>query len=62
MKKVSIVIGALAIAMGLLWLGQGLGVVDWPQSSFMIGQRPWVLRGAGVAIAGALLILWARRR
>ena len=62
MKHLSIVIGALAIAMGVLWLGQGLGVIDWPRSSAMIGQRPWVLRGAGLAVAGAVLILWVRRR
>lgn len=62
MKHLSIVIGALAIATGLLWLGQGLGVIDWPRSSVMIGQRTWVLRGSGLAVAGAVLILWARRR
>ena len=62
MKHLSIVIGALAIAIGVLWLGQGLGVIDWPRSSVMIGQRPWVVRGAGLAVAGAVLILWVRRR
>jgi len=62
MKHLPIVIGALAIAMGMLWLGQGLGVIDWPRSSVMIGQRRWVLRGAGLAVAGAVLILWVRRR
>lgn len=62
MKTVPIIIGALAIAMGLLWLGQGTGLIHWPASSFMLDQRPWALRGAALAVAGAALILWARRR
>lgn len=56
------IVGVAAIAMGLLWLGQGLGVVRWPESSFMVDQRPWAVRGSGLAIAGALAVLWARRR
>lgn len=62
MKTIPIIIGALAIAMGLLWLGQGTGLIHWPASSFMLDQRPWALRGAALAVAGAALILWARRR
>ncbi len=62
MKTVPIIIGALAIAMGLLWLGQGTGLIHWPASSFMLDQRPWALRGAALAVAGAASILWARRR
>ncbi|HET9510819.1 MAG TPA: hypothetical protein VFO80_06660 [Sphingomonas sp.] len=60
-RRILIVIGLLAAAMGMLWIGQGLGYVRWPQSSFMIDQRPWVLRGAVLAVAGLVTILYARR-
>ncbi|HWJ59588.1 MAG TPA: hypothetical protein VNR68_08155 [Sphingomicrobium sp.] len=56
------ILGILGLAMGLLWIGQGLGIVHWPASSFMIDQRPWVIRGAALAVAGLALILVARLR
>ena len=62
MKIVLTIIGVIAIALGLLWLGQGTGVVRWPVSSFMLGDTSWALRGAALAVAGLALILWARRR
>ncbi|MCY7399337.1 MAG: hypothetical protein LH466_10960 [Sphingomonas bacterium] len=48
--------------MGLLWIGQGTGVVHWPASSFMLDQTPWALRGAALAVFGLGLILLSRRR
>lgn len=56
-----IAFGTLAVAMGLLWIGQGLGYVAWPASSFMIGSRTWVNYGSALAVAGLLAILIARR-
>lgn len=60
-----LVIGVLATLMGLLWIGQGLGWVHWPASSFMLDQRPWALRGALLAAFGGLVLLratvWRRR-
>ena len=56
-----IVVGVLMAAMGLLWIGQGLGYIHWPASSFMIDQRPWVMRGAALAVAGLVVVLLARR-
>ncbi|MEA1083031.1 hypothetical protein ACLBWH_13355 [Sphingomonas sp. M6A6_1c] len=47
--------------MGLLWIGQGLGYIHWPESSFMLDQRPWADRGVALAVAGLLLILVTRR-
>lgn len=61
-KTIPIIIGAVAVAMGLLWVGQGTGLIHWPASSFMLDQRPWALRGAALAAVGVALILWARRR
>ena len=61
MKTLLYVLGVAALVMGLLWLGQGLGLVQWPASSFMIDQRSWALRGALLAFGG-LLLLWRARR
>jgi hypothetical protein len=61
LRPILIVIGVLCALMGFLWIGQGLGYVHWPQSSFMLDQRPWADRGAVLAVLGLALILAARR-
>ena len=61
LRGVISVFGVLCALMGLLWMGQGLGYVDWPRSSFMLDQRPWADRGAALAVFGLLLVLAARR-
>jgi hypothetical protein len=61
MKVALLILGLLALLVGLLWAGQGAGLVHWPASSFMIDQRPWVARGALLAIVGLALILWSQR-
>ncbi len=61
MKRLGIVTGALAILMGLLWMAQGSGIFPYPASSFMIDQSPWILYGAILALAGLVLVWWARR-
>ena len=62
MKLLLQIAGVAAILVGLLWIGQGLGVVRWPPESFMVDQTPWALRGAALAVAGAALLQWSRRR
>ena len=62
MKSVLLIIGIAAMLMGLLWVGQGTGLVHWPASSFMIDQRPWVIRGGILAAVGMVLILLATTR
>ncbi len=62
MKRVPLIVGVFALLMGILWLGQGTGVVHWPASSFMLDQRPWAIRGALLAVVGVALIIFARRR
>lgn len=61
LRPLLIVAGVLLTAMGLLWIGQGLGYIQWPRSSFMLDQRAWADRGAGVAVLGLVMILIARR-
>lgn len=53
--------GILVLLMGLLWLGQGSGYIQWPASSFMIEQRIWMLWGALLAVVGIVLIRIGRR-
>lgn len=54
-------LGLLAFAIGLLWIGQGTGLVGWPRSSFMISQMQWAYYGAGLAAVG-LVLMWLSRR
>ena len=62
MKSALLILGVAAVLMGLLWIGQGTGLVQWPASSFMIDQRPWVIRGAVLAVVGLILIAVSRKR
>jgi hypothetical protein len=61
LKTVLAIIGIVLLLGGLLWIGQGSGVVNWPPDSFMIDQRPWVVRGAILAVVGIALIAYSRR-
>jgi hypothetical protein len=61
MRKLLLVVGWLALAVGLLWIGQGTGVIKWPESSFMISQIQWAYYGAALAIVGLILIWRAWR-
>ena len=60
-RRILSVIGVLMALLGALWIGQGLGYISWPASSFMLSQRVWADYGAGLAVAGLLLVLAARR-
>ena len=61
MKTILLIIGVFALLMGLLWVGQGLGMIHWPASSFMLDQRPWATRGAILAVVGLALIMFAKK-
>jgi hypothetical protein len=61
MRVVLMIIGVVALLAGILFTLQGSGVVKWPSSSFMIGENVWRTRGITIAIAGAAIILIARR-
>lgn len=61
MKSLLLILGIACVLMGLLWIGQGAGVIQWPASSFMLDQRPWALRGAILAVVGVVLIILSRR-
>ena len=61
MKSGLMIVGVAAVLMGLLWIGQGLGLIHWPASSFMLDQRPWATRGAILAVVGLALIVFAKK-
>ncbi len=61
MRTALLIVGLLALAVGLLWIGQGTGVVKWPAESFMIRQIRWAGYGAVLAIFGLILIFQTRR-
>lgn len=61
MKTLLLIIGVVALLIGLLWIGQGTGYVHWPASSFMISQMKWAYYGAGLAVVGIILIWYSRR-
>ena len=61
MRKLLLIVGFLALAVGLLWIGQGTGAINWPQSSFMISQIQWAYYGAALAVVG-LILVWRGKR
>ncbi|WP_395613855.1 hypothetical protein [Allosphingosinicella sp.] len=56
-----LVIGLLAMAFGLLFILQGLGIVHWPRRSFMLDDTSWAWRGAIVMVGGALMAWYGRK-
>ncbi len=54
------IVGVLLVLIGLVWLGQGVGLI---QGSFMTGQAQWALIGlVCLVLGGGLLFLTNRRR
>jgi len=61
MRPLFLIVGLVVLAIGLLWIGQGTGVIQWPESSFMISQIQWAEYGAALAALGLSLILLSKR-
>jgi hypothetical protein len=53
------VVGFVLIAVGAIWIGQGLGLLRG--SSFMVDDMRWAVAGAVTAIIGIILLVRARR-
>ena len=61
MRNLLLILGLIALAIGLLWIGQGTGMILWPASSFMIREIQWA--GYGAALAGlGLVLIWQSKR
>jgi len=61
MGRLLLIVGLLALATGLLWIGQGTGTIAWPKESFMINQIQWAGYGAALAAVG-LILIWQSQR
>lgn len=55
-----IVAGVLLVLVGLVWIGQGLGLLRG--SSFMVDDVRWAVAGVVIMSLGGVLVLSARRR
>ena len=60
MRVVSSLIGLLMIAMGTVWVLQGLNLAF--RVGFMVGQKRWVLYGALLALLGVAQVIWSNTR
>lgn len=60
MHRTWVIGGGVLIAVGLVWIGQGTGLLR--SSSFMVGNAVWAWIGAASVVIGAGLIVAARRR
>ncbi len=58
-RIVLIVVGALALLVGAVWVGQGMNLIP---GSFMTGNRMWLSIGLVVGIIGIILIVLGLRR
>lgn len=61
MSAILLILGVAVTSIGLLWVGQGLGLTDWDVSTFMLGSEQWAGHGSLVTIIGLALILLSRR-
>ena len=59
MRIALIILGVLLVATGCVWILQGIKVIP---GSFMTGQTKWAAYGVVSVIAGAGLLIAARRR
>jgi hypothetical protein len=66
MKMLLLIVGIVAIVLGLIWVGQGMGYLTYTPAgmkpSFMIGDMHWTYYGAGLALLGLFIVFWSRRR
>jgi hypothetical protein len=60
MFRPSLLIGALVAAIGLVFIGQGVGFLRG--SSFMVGDSRWAWIGSAMVLAGAVIGIIAWRR
>jgi uncharacterized membrane protein len=61
MRRLLLTLGMIALAIGVLWIGQGTGTIAWPRSSFMINEIHWAGYGAALSVVG-LILIWQSQR
>ncbi len=60
MRVVSSLIGLAMIAMGIVWMLQGLNLAF--RVGFMVGDPKWTVYGAIMAIVGVAQVIWSNTR
>lgn len=60
MRAVSSLLGLAMVAMGGIWILQGLNLAF--RVGFMVGDKQWVLWGALLALVGVAQIYWSNSR
>jgi hypothetical protein len=61
MQALLTAVGIIFLIAGLVFVGQGSGYFPYPASSFMISQTRWIYYGAGIAVVGLFVLIFARR-
>jgi len=63
-KALAAIIGVAAILVGGLWALQGLNIVRWPASSFMLGDTTWTRNGVILIVMGVVGVglIWFSRK
>lgn len=62
LKGILAIVGVATILVGGLWALQGLDIIRWPASSFMLGDTTWTRNGVVLVVVGIFLVWFARRR
>ena len=60
MTRTRTVVAFLVIAIGLVWIGQGLGLLQG--RGFMVGDVRWAAIGLGLVVGGLAWVVVGRRR
>jgi hypothetical protein len=60
MRAVSSLIGLIMVALGIVWILQGLNLAF--RVGFMVGDKHWVAYGAILASIGIAQVLWSNTR
>jgi hypothetical protein len=61
LKSALLIVGILALLVGVIWIGQGTGYFPYPAASFMINKMSWAYRGAVLAVIGLVAVVISRR-
>ena len=61
LQTLLLVVGAIAIFIGAIWFGQGMGFFPYPSSSFMVNEGQWAHFGGELALAGLVLVVLSQR-
>jgi hypothetical protein len=59
MRIIANILAVLLIAMGVIWILQGVNILP---GSFMTGQIAWAWRGAAAAAVGIMLLILVNRK